>query len=143
MDATSIVVPLGGGALIGVAAAVLLVLSGRIAGVSGILGGLIRHRGGEWLWRGLFVAGLVAGGAVALAVRPGAFAVEASRSAPALLAAGLLVGFGSRLGSGCTSGHGVCGAGRLSPRSIAATGTFILTGVATVFVVRTFFGGSL
>jgi uncharacterized membrane protein YedE/YeeE len=124
-----------GGVLIGVAVALLLLLNGRVAGVSGVLGGLVRPEPGEWSWRALFVAGLVAGGVVTHLVAPGALG-PMQASVPTLAVAGLLVGFGTRLSGGCTSGHGVCGASRLSPRSIAATGTFMLLGAAVVLVVR-------
>jgi len=130
-----------GGALIGAASAWLLLADGRIAGVSGILGGLLRPAPGDRSWRLAFVLGLPAGYALYswLAGRP-----PVSIEAPALqlAAAGLLVGFGTRLGSGCTSGHGVCGVARASPRSIAATATFMGLGFATVFVVRHLLGGA-
>jgi uncharacterized protein len=125
-----------GGVLIGVAAALLLFLHGRIAGISGILGGLITFSStSERLWRGAFVIGLVCGAAVYAAVR-GAFPMQLQAGSWQLLLAGLLVGFGTRLGSGCTSGHGVCGLARRSPRSLAATATFILCGVLTVYLTR-------
>ena len=128
--------PLLGGVLIGIASAALLLLNGRIAGVSGIVGGLVRVRRGDASWRVLFIAGLVCGGAVLHVVGPDPFRGLADIPWPVLTLAGLLVGFGTSLGSGCTSGHGVCGVSRLSPRSIAATITFTLAGGATVFVVR-------
>jgi uncharacterized membrane protein YedE/YeeE len=133
-----------GGALIGLAAAGLLLGTGRIAGVSGIAGGLVVPRGarGGWAWRACFVAGLIAGGLVMVRVVPGSFGTL-PRSLPALLASGILVGVGTRIGNGCTSGHGVCGAGRGSPRSLAATATFMLTGAATAFVVNHVLGGVL
>lgn len=125
-----------GGALIGVSASVLLLMNGRVAGISGILGGLLgRASQGEHAWRALFVIGLVAGGAIALALVPGAFAA----APPALgvaIAAGVLVGVGTKIGNGCTSGHGVCGISRLSVRSIIATLTFIGTGAISVLAVR-------
>jgi len=129
-----------GGAVIGAAAAALVVLNGRIAGVSGILGGLLRPARGDIAWRAAFVAGLVAA-----PLAYGAFAVlpEARIDAgtAALVAAGLLVGIGTRYGSGCTSGHGVCGISRLSPRSIVATLVFMAAGFATVYVARHLFVG--
>jgi uncharacterized membrane protein YedE/YeeE len=124
-----------GGALIGAAASALLVLDGRIAGVSGIVGGLVPPRR-DAAWRALFVGGLVMGG---LCLRPflaDPFDGLAETPSLVLLLAGLLVGFGASVGNGCTSGHGVCGVSRLSPRSIVATMTFMLAGAATVFVVR-------
>lgn len=130
---------LAGGVLIGIAAALLLVANGRIAGISGIVGGLLR--GAEGLgWRALFVAGLVAGGLLLQLVRPDAIGPSVV-GYPALIFAGLLVGYGTQLGSGCTSGHGVCGVARLSPRSLVATAVFMLAGAATTYVVRHLLGG--
>ena len=132
-----------GGLMIGLAAAGLLLFSGRIAGISGIAGGLLsRPPRGDIAWRFLFVAGLVAGGAAFAAFAPGAFVVAIDRPMLMLVAAGLLVGFGTRLGNGCTSGHGVCGVSRMSPRSLAATGAFMLTGALTVYLVEHVFGGA-
>ena len=125
-----------GGALIGIAASLLLLLTGRIAGVSGILGGIFAAANGtERFWRMTFVIGLVCGAAIFSLASDG-LAVEPSMSHLKLLIAGLLVGAGTRLGSGCTSGHGVCGLARRSPRSFAATATFMLFGALTVFVMR-------
>lgn len=133
-----------GGMLIGLAAALLLLFNGRIAGISGIAGGLFtRPPRVEIYWRALFIAGLVAGGVLMSGVAPALFAVTLDRSVLALIAAGLLVGFGTRLGNGCTSGHGVCGISRMSPRSIGATVTFMAAGAAAVFVVQHVIGGSL
>jgi hypothetical protein len=134
--------PLGGligGALIGAAAALLWLGLGRIAGISGILGALARAR--DRGWRLAFLAGLIAapllyglaGGALP---EPGI-----TGSQPALIVGGLLVGYGTRLGGGCTSGHGVCGLARLSPRSLVATCVFLAAGLATVFVARHLIGG--
>lgn len=133
-----------GGMLIGLSAAMLLLFSGRIAGISGIVGGLLtRPPRSEVVWRLLFLAGLVVGGVAMALLQPGLFAMEIDRSVWALAAAGLLVGFGTRLGNGCTSGHGVCGISRMSPRSIAATLTFMATGAISVFVVNHLLGGAL
>ncbi|HSJ99336.1 MAG TPA: YeeE/YedE family protein [Myxococcota bacterium] len=129
-----------GGALIGAASAWLLLADGRIAGVSGILGGLLRPAAGDWSWRLAFVLGLPAGFALHVWLL-GAPPLRIDAGALPLVAAGLLVGFGTRLGSGCTSGHGVCGVARASPRSLAATATFMALGFATVFVVRHLPGG--
>jgi uncharacterized membrane protein YedE/YeeE len=130
---------LAGGLLIGLAAAAFVLLSGRIAGISGIVGGLLRPARGDIGWRVAFVAGLV--GAPLLyrlvATLP-SVSIEADTGT--LLLAGLLVGLGTRYGSGCTSGHGVCGLSRLSPRSMAATAAFMLAGFVTVFVVRHLIG---
>lgn len=124
-----------GGVVIGVAAAWLVLMAGRIAGISGILGGLLRPVRGERAWRLAFLAGLAAApwlyGALAAPLRPH---IDAGWGL--LLAAGLLVGVGTRYGAGCTSGHGVCGLSRLSLRSAVATATFMAAGFATVFVLR-------
>jgi len=126
---------LAGGLLIGLAAALLILLNGRIAGISGIVGGLLRPSKGEVFWRVAFVAGLIAAPlAYRLTAALPAISIEAG--APTLIVAGLLVGLGTRYGSGCTSGHGVCGLSRRSLRSLAATATFMAAGFVTVFVVR-------
>jgi uncharacterized membrane protein YedE/YeeE len=124
-----------GGAIIGAAAALFAVLNGRIAGVSGILGGLARPQAGDISWRVAFVAGLVAAPLAwgLLAALP---EIRVDASYPVLAAAGLLVGVGTRYGGGCTSGHGVCGISRASPRSISATAAFMAAGFVTVYVVR-------
>ncbi len=131
---------LAGGVLIGLSATAMLALLGRIAGVSGIVGGLLS---GErpLAWRAMFVGGLLVGGSVMSLVQPSSFAMTLDRSAPALALAGLLVGFGSRLGSGCTSGHGVCGIARASKRSVVATLVFMTTGALTALVVTQALGG--
>lgn len=128
-----------GGVLIGLAAVLLLAVNGRVAGVSGILGGILTSRSGaERSWRLLFVTGLIAGAAL-YRLFYGPLPIQIQSTAPVLLAAGALVGWGTRLGSGCTSGHGVCGLARLSPRSLLATVTFMLFGVLTVYVVKQLF----
>ncbi len=130
-----------GGVLIGLSAVLLLLTDGRIAGISGIVAGLLAPRHGEIGWRIAFIAGMIAA-PLALAWLVGAGQpISIARSPALLLGAGLLVGFGTRLGSGCTSGHGVCGLARFSPRSIVATLTFLLTAGLTVFVVRHAWGG--
>ncbi len=130
---------LAGGVLIGIAAAMFALLNGRIAGISGVLGGLLSPAKGDVAWRAAFVLGLVAA--------PAAYLLAAALPKPqidaswgALVIAGLLVGIGTRYGSGCTSGHGVCGLSRVSPRSLAATVTFMGAGFLTVFVVRHLIG---
>lgn len=139
MDGFTPVSALIGGAIIGTSAALFLILNGRIAGISGILGGLLAAPSRETGWRVAFLAGLVlAPLAYGLVARLPAVTVGASL--PLLAVAGLLVGFGSRLGSGCTSGHGVCGLGRLSPRSMAATVTFMTVAILTVLVTRHLLG---
>ncbi|MBV8106520.1 MAG: YeeE/YedE family protein [Hyphomicrobiales bacterium] len=126
---------LAGGVLIGLAAAWLILEDGRILGASGLLGGLIPPRAGDWPWRASALAGLIAAPLVAsFLFAPAAPSIEAN--ATALIAGGLLVGFGTRLANGCTSGHGVCGLARFSPRSFAATAAFMAAGFLTVFLVR-------
>ncbi|HYQ94852.1 MAG TPA: YeeE/YedE family protein [Burkholderiales bacterium] len=124
-----------GGAIIGAAAALFAVLNGRIAGVSGILGGLARPQAGDISWRIAFVAGLIAAPLAwrLLAALP---EIRVDTSYFTLASAGLLVGIGTRYGGGCTSGHGVCGVSRMSPRSIVATLAFMAAGFATVYVAR-------
>lgn len=137
MDPLAPLVALAGGLLIGCAAALFLLLTGRIAGVSGMIATATGIGAGAtpWAQAAAFIAGLPLGAAmVAAFVRTPDVRITAS--APLLIAAGLLVGFGTRLGSGCTSGHGVCGIARLSPRSLAATGIFMTSAIVTVFVVR-------
>jgi uncharacterized membrane protein YedE/YeeE len=133
--------PLVGGVLIGVAAAALLLFDGKIAGISGIVGGLAQPRRGDVGWRAAFLLGLLVGGAGLLAWRPEALGPPAVVPTLTFVLAGLLVGTGTRLGNGCTSGHGVCGVGRGSVRSLVATATFMTTGAATVFLVRHVLGG--
>jgi uncharacterized membrane protein YedE/YeeE len=132
----SVVAALAGGALIGAAASLLLRLNGRVAGVSGILSGLFSRDREEVAWRVLFIAGLLVGGALFAIVQPAALAIEVPPSAGVTIAGGILVGVGTRLSGGCTSGHGVCGISRLSLRSISATLTFLAAGMLTVFLVR-------
>lgn len=132
---------LTGGVLIGIAAAMFVLLNGRIAGISGILGGLLRPVRGDVAWRAAFVLGLVAAPAVYWIVAAALPRPEIDASWATLIVAGLLVGIGTRYGSGCTSGHGVCGLSRLSPRSLAATAAFMGAGFATVFIIRHLLGG--
>ena len=125
-----------GGVLIGLAAVLLLALNGRIAGISGILNGLVTSGDrSERLWRLLFILGLLTGPAI-YRLFYGPLRMQVETSIPVLLGAGLLVGFGTRLGSGCTSGHGVCGIARLSPRSMLATAIFMLFGIFTVYLTK-------
>ena len=131
-----------GGALIGLSAALVLFGLGRIAGISGIFGGLLVPRAGDIAWRLLFVTGLLAGGVIMNLSRPELFVISTEHSLLGVAAAGLLVGVGTRMGNGCTSGHGVCGISRGSPRSLTATMAFMATGMLTVFLVRHVFGGS-
>lgn len=126
---------LAGGLLIGVAASAFALLNGRIAGISGILGGLLRPARGDIAWRVAFLAGLV-GAPLFYGLVAAVPEARIDAGGGTLIAAGLLVGLGTRYGSGCTSGHGVCGLSRLSPRSLVATVAFMLAGFVTVFVLR-------
>lgn len=130
---------LTGGLLVGLAAALFVVFNGRIAGISGIVGGLLRPKRGDMAWRAAFIGGLIV---APLLYRLFAALPEIQIDAgwPLLIVAGLIVGIGTRYGSGCTSGHGVCGLSRLSPRSMVATVTFMGAGFLTVFVVRHLLG---
>ena len=130
---------LTGGLLIGAAAAMLLLFNGRIAGVSGILGGLLRPMAGDIGWQMAFVLGLV-GAPLVYGLAAPLPSVHVDADMTTLVVAGLLVGVGTRYGSGCTSGHGVCGLSRLSPRSMAATTAFMIAGFVTVFIARHLFG---
>ncbi|MGB3632530.1 MAG: YeeE/YedE family protein [Rubrobacteraceae bacterium] len=123
-----------GGMLIGLATVLLMLFNGRIAGISGIVSGLLARQGSEVAWRVLFAAGLLLGPFIYILARGEVFPVEIQASLPVMVIAGLLVGFGTRLGSGCTSGHGVSGISRLSRRSIVATTVFIGSAIITVFV---------
>ena len=126
---------LAGGMLIGLASAMFLWLNGRIAGISGIVGGLLSPAKGDVAWRIAFLLGLILASFAYGLVAP-LPVVQVDADTLALVAAGLLVGIGTRYGSGCTSGHGVCGLSRRSPRSLAATLTFMIAGFATVYVAR-------
>lgn len=127
---------LAGGVMIGLAALMLLWLNGKVAGISGIVGSALGDYSAASRWRWFFIVGLLSGGGLALYQWVGTSEIVLRASLPVLIAAGLLVGYGTRLGSGCTSGHGVCGIGRLSPRSIAATCVFMAAAALTVFVQR-------
>ena len=127
-------ISLVGGLMLGVATAILLLGVGRIAGISGIFSSLLKPKRVE-MWQVLFIAGLIVSPLLYRLVKP-LPVLDISTSIPLLIAAGLLVGFGTRFGSGCTSGHGICGNARLSPRSMAATVTFMLFGILTVYIGR-------
>lgn len=131
-----------GGVLIGASATLMLLLTGRIAGVSGVFGGILEARpgSGDIGWRAAFLVGLVLGPALYELASAAPVAVPVTAAVPTIVIGGLLVGVGTRLGSGCTSGHGVCGLGRRSPRSAAAVAVFLLTGFGTVFVARHLLG---
>jgi len=130
---------LSGGVIIGIAAAMFILLNGRIAGISGILGGLLIPKKGDVLWRALFVVGMVLAPTAWLLTGP-LPEMQIDAGYPLLIIAGLIVGISTRYGSGCTSGHGVCGISRLSPRSIVATLAFMFTGFVTVYIMRQVFG---
>ena len=130
---------LAGGVLIGIAAAMFVLLNGRIAGISGVIGGLFKPVKGDMAWRAAFVIGLI-GAPVVYGLFAALPVLRIDAQFGALILAGLLVGVGTRYGSGCTSGHGVCGLARLSPRSFVATAVFMGAGFATVFVARHLFG---
>jgi len=132
---------LSGGALIGLASVLLMALHGRIAGMTGILGGILPPFASDWTWRAAFLAGAIIAPALVLAA---GFDVpfDVPVSTTALLVGGVIVGFGATIGSGCTSGHGVCGMARLSPRSVVATLVFMASTFATVYVVRHVLGGA-
>ena len=122
-----------GGALIGLAASLLLLLNGRVLGVTGIVAGLA---GPDALWRAFLIAGMIAGALAVARLMPGSLASTEHQPALAIIGGGLLVGFGTRLANGCTSGHGICGVSRLSPRSITATLVFMAMGALAVFFFR-------
>jgi uncharacterized membrane protein YedE/YeeE len=136
---------LGGGVLLGLASALFILLNGRILGISGIVGGLLWPKAGDLTWRLAFLFGLWTAPLLFVAIAPASLSqlprIEADFSTLAL--AGVLVGFGTRYGSGCTSGHGVCGLSRLSPRSMVATATFMTAGFLTVYLVRHIWEGAL
>lgn len=136
MDSFTPLLALGGGVMIGAAAVILMLLSGRVAGIAGIVGGVFGSELRDMGWRLAFVVGLMSGPYVVMLAGHGVPDVEVAASVPTVIAGGLLVGVGTRLGNGCTSGHGVCGLARFSARSAAATVMFMATAVLVVFVVR-------
>ncbi len=140
MTMDAYLVPLAGGLILGISAVTLLLLLGRLAGISGILWGAVSAQPDN-LWRWLFLAGLVLGALLYHSVSGTPYPVPSGLTPWHAAFGGLIVGFGTKLGSGCTSGHGVCGIGRLSPRSIVATLTFMATGILTVFITRHVLGG--
>ncbi len=131
-----------GGALIGAAASAMLLFEGRVAGISGIVGGLFSPKAGDIGWRVAFVGGMLSAGLAVAVIAPGALAVQVDRPAWALVLAGLLVGVGTRVGNGCASGHGVCGLSRMSPRSAASVGTFMAVGALVASITSRVFGGA-
>ena len=131
-----------GGGIIGVAVSVMLLFNGRITGISGIISGLLRPIPHDWIWRACFIVGLLSGGLTLQYLRPESFnLINPQMTLFDYIFAGLLVGFGTSLGSGCTSGHGVCGISRLSLRSIVATLTFIFFGILSVLLFKILRGG--
>jgi uncharacterized membrane protein YedE/YeeE len=143
MSLSTILPPLIGGGLIGLSATLLLLIHGRVAGISGICGGILAPTSEDFSWRLAFVVGLVGTGVVAFSQLPDAFEFGVNRSLISVGVAGLMVGLGTTIGAGCTSGHGVCGISRMSMRSIVATCTFMATGALSVFVVNHMLGGAL
>ena len=141
LESFSLLSPLLGGALIGLAASALLLLEGRVAGISGIVGGLLSPKAGDLSWRVTFLLGLLSAGLVAALAAPELVSSTPGRPMWALEPAGLLVGFGTRLGNGCTSGHGVCGLSRMSRRSLASVLTFMGVGAAVATLVGQVLGG--
>lgn len=132
-----------GGALIGLAAGLMVIFNGRIAGISGVLGGLLfKPAAGDRSWRSLFLGGIVVGAILLALLVPSLPGAQLQTGWVGMAVAGLIVGYGTRLGAGCTSGHGVCGIARLSTRSIVATLTFMAFGALTVFVMRHLLGGT-
>lgn len=125
-----------GGAIIGLAVTIMLLFNGRVTGISEIVNGMLKPTAGDFLWRFTFVLGLFIGGLLLKVIRPEAFSGSLNNSTATVVIAGLLVGFGTIMGSGCTSGHGVCGISRLSVRSIVSTMTFIAAGVLAVVIFR-------
>lgn len=130
-----------GGAIIGLGASLFLLLTGRVTGISGIAAGLLKRNDPERIWRLMFIIGLIVGGLVFQFTRPQAFQLLSNAHISDYMFAGLLVGFGTVMGSGCTSGHGVCGLSRLSFRSLVATITFILSGILGLYLFKILRGG--
>ncbi|MBY0554734.1 YeeE/YedE family protein [bacterium] len=143
MELNSILYSLLGGALIGVAVTLMLLFNGRVTGISGILASSLAKPNSESLWRWMFLAGMIVGGFFMYQIRPDLFVNVSGRSLAAVAIAGLLVGYGTVMGSGCTSGHGICGLSRFSVRSLLATITFMFFGFLSVQIVNYFLGGSI
>lgn len=143
MNVDQIILSIFGGALIGTAVTLMLLFNGRVTGISGIIASTIAKPSIEGLWRWMFLVGLISGGLLMNRLRPDLFVSTSNRSIAAVAVAGLLVGYGTVMASGCTSGHGICGIGRLSIRSVLATLVFMFFGFLTVQTVKFLFGGSL
>ncbi len=131
-----IVKPLIGGVLIGISASVLMLFNGKLAGCSGIIEGMLKPRNPDFSWKLVFIIGLIVGGFVMFTTHPAQFVINIDRSLLAIGIGGVLVGIGTHIGCGCTSGHGVCGMSRLSPRSIVAVPSFICSGAITVWLMQ-------
>lgn len=143
MQLGSITQGLIGGGLIGISVTLMLLFNGRVTGISGILGAALSRNTHDGIWRWLFILGLIAGGTVVGFLRPDLFQNTSDRDLGTVALAGLLVGYGTSLGSGCTSGHGICGISRLSIRSFLATATFMVFGFIAVLIVRVLSGAGL
>ena len=143
VDTQAFMLAAAGGALIGLSAVLLMWLNGRVLGVSGLVGGILAFRSDDRLLRVMFLAGVVLAGLVGAALWPTTNPGAATSNVALLIVGGFVVGLGTRLGSGCTSGHGVCGIGRLSKRSTVATVTFMATAAITVFIVNEVLGGAV
>lgn len=143
MNWNQIVYSLSGGVAIGIAVTLMLLLNGRVTGISGIVSGALGSPVRSNSWRGFFILGLLVGGAAIYALKPELFTNSANRNLFLVGVAGLLVGYGTVMGGGCTSGHGVCGISRFSVRSLVATVTFMFFGFLTVQILRHFSGGAL
>lgn len=127
---------IAGGVLIGVAVSIMLLFNGRVTGISGIIGSMLRPEKSQFAWRMLFILGLITGGLIIKVVRPESYVQLSNASTADYIIAGLFVGFGTLLGNGCTSGHGVCGISRMSVRSLIATVTFIGSGIISVLIFK-------
>ncbi len=132
-----------GGLLIGISITILLFFNGRITGISSIAADLLTPKTGEWLWRLAFIFGLIVGSFLFIYLFPDTYTPRAGFPTGLLIAGGLLVGFGTKLGSGCTSGHGICGLAQLSPRSLVATLIFMFSGAVTVYITRHIFAAGI
>lgn len=143
MDLNQVILPLLSGGLIGFAVTIMLLFNGRVTGISGIIASTLTKPKIDGLWRWMFVVGLIVGGVIIHAIRPDLFANVSGRSTAVVLIAGLLVGYGTVMASGCTSGHGVCGLSRFSVRSVISTLTFMLFGFLTAISVHYYAGGSI
>jgi len=143
LGANTVINPIAGGIMIGIASAGLMFFNGRIAGISGIVKGFLRFEKGDFLWRAAFILGMILTGYLFQLIYPDFFLFEISRSLWAYGFAGLLIGLGTGLAKGCTSGHGVCGVARLSNRSVTITMSFTASGIIVVWIINTFLGGSI